>query len=299
MIAPPFLKTGDAIGLVAPAKKITGDVLHAAQAVAYSWGVTLHVARHLLGNTHNYFSSCDAERAADFQEFLDNPEIKAILCARGAYGTTRIIDLLNFDRFTTNPKWIAGFSDITALHLKLYTLGIQSLHSAMPINFSDAAFAPSVASLHNALFGAQPSFAFQSPFNRPGTAQGVVMGGNLSLLLDALGTPTEPDTRGAILILEETDEFIYKIDRMFNQLRRASKLGTLRGLIVGHMTQIKETDPPFGEALHEIILHYAGPANFPVAFGFPSGHQAPNLTWPHGGAAILKASSYEAQLTFL
>jgi muramoyltetrapeptide carboxypeptidase len=219
---------------------------------------------------------------------IDDPEISAIICARGGYGTTRILDKLDFRPLLQNPKWIVGFSDITALHLKLHSLGIESIHSTMPILFSQNAAEPSVTSLREILFGSTPSIkAPGTADNKYGSATGEVIGGNLSLIVDSLLTPGEADFTGKILIVEEIDEYIYKIDRAFTHLLRAGKLSQLKGLVVGYFSDIKDTTPSFGETVEQIITEKVGRYNYPVGFNFPIGHENPNLAWRHGSIMTL------------
>lgn len=298
MIIPPFLQAGDTVGLVAPAKRVSTHIVQMAEERLASWGFQTRRGRHLLNESHSYFSGTDDERLSDLQHFIDDPRIKAILCARGAYGTTRIVDRLALKALVDHPKWVAGFSDITSLHLALFKAGIASLQSTMPVNFDDPSYASSIESLRNALVGKHTPLRFASPHNRPGVSTAPVIGGNLSLLLDSMGTRHEIRMNECILVIEETDEYMHKIDRMLNQLRRSGKLDQLAGLLVGHMTRIADNDPSFGETIEAIVLHHVAHTSFPVAFGFPTGHQAPNLAWYHGVPATLEVLPNGATLTF-
>lgn len=288
MIEPPFLKHGDTIGIAAPGRKVPREIIQESLAIFQSWGVHVRLATNLFSNNHSYLAGTDRERLADFQELINNKSVNAILCARGGYGSSRFIDQLDFSPLKTNPKWIAGFSDVTALHLKLYSLGIQSIHATMPVLFSKPDSVDSVASLQKILFGeVLPIQAKAHELNRPGSASGELIGGNLSLIVDSLRTSAEPDTTGKILVVEEVDEYRYKIDRMMNQLKRAGKLASLAGLIVGHLTDITDTELSFGETAQAIILNAVSEYQFPVAFNFPTGHENPNLAWRHGHLARL------------
>lgn len=298
MIIPPFLSAGDTVGLVAPAKRVSAHMVQIAEEHLESWGLRTKRGKHLLNESHSYFSGTDDERLSDLQHFVDDPRIKAILCARGAYGTTRIVDRLDLKALIDHPKWIAGFSDITSLHLALFKEGIVSLQSTMPVNFEDPAYASSVESMKNALLGNPSLLTFNSDYNRPGVATAPVIGGNLSLFLDSMGTRHEARMEGCILVIEETDEYMHKVDRMLNQLRRSGKLDHLAGLLVGHMTRITDNDPSFGETVEAIVLHHVAHASFPVAFGFPTGHQPPNMAWYHGMPATLETIPGQATLTF-
>lgn len=299
MIIPPLLKTGDKVGIVATSRKIdAADVAFAAKVLA-SWGLQVITGRNMFSSSHSYLSGSDEERRADLQNMIDDADIRAIICARGGHGSTRIIDSIDFSPFTRNPKWLVGFSDITALHLRLKREQVASIHGTMPVLFSAPDSAASVESLRKLLLEGECSIdAVPSSFNRTGAASGIVMGGNLSLVVDSLGTSGEPDTRNAILVLEEIDEYFYKVDRMMTQLRRAGKLQHLGALVIGHMTGIKEATLNFGERVEQIILNVVKDHSYPVVFGFPSGHENPNYAWVHGGKADLIASTKKVSLSF-
>ena len=293
------LKSGDLIGIVAPAGKIKRESLDVAIEILKSWGLQVKTGEHLFSNAHGYFSGADEERLEDFQTMLNDPKVSAIMCARGGYGTTRIIDQLNFKEFLKNPKWIIGFSDVTALHLKLHQLGLESIHSVMPIQFPKPEHNESVESLRRTLFGEPIQLnANSSMFNRIGTASGQVIGGNLTLLADSLGTATDINTSGKILVIEEVDEYRYRLDRMLTHLKRANKLSGLAGLVIGHMTDIHDTEIGFGQTVEEIVLDKVKEHTYPVAFNFPTGHEAPNLAWRHGAVGHLKVDKEQSQLTF-
>lgn len=298
MIQPPYLCAGDTIGIVATGKKVTSGDIEQSFAVFKRWGLTLRLSRHLYSTAHPYLAGVDNERLPDLQAMLDDPTIKAIICARGGYGTARILDQLDFSAFRKNPKWIVGFSDITALHQSLLTRGYQSIHGAMPILFAGPNAEPSIESLRLALFGeSQIISAPANPFNKPGQAMGRIMGGNLSLLASVLGTADEPDTTAGILVIEEIDEYWYKVDRMIVQLKRAGKFEKLAGLIIGYFTGIKDdTSVGFGEKIEHIVLHHTRDYTFPVAFNFPTGHENPNFSWKHGRTMRLDVTDLGSSL---
>jgi muramoyltetrapeptide carboxypeptidase len=299
MIAPPLLKPGDSIGIVAPARKIMGEQIEKSLEVFQSWGLKVVIGKHVFSNSHPYLAATDEERLHDLQSFINDKNIAAIICARGGYGSTRILDALNFNALKKNPKWIIGFSDITAVHAKLLKEGFLSLHGTMPILFTKPEAAESVESIRRVLFEGQCKIAATaSPFNRPGVAVGQVVGGNLSLIADSLGTATEINTSEKILLIEEIDEYRYKLDRMMIQLKRAGKLTNLSALVVGHMTDIKDSDLPFGQSFQEIILNAVREFRYPIAFGFPSGHENPNVAWISGGLATLWVGQNETTLQF-
>ncbi len=288
MISPKPLKRGDKVGIVATARKVSEDQIRPAIQILESWGLEVILSPMLFQTSHGYLAGTDEERIAAFQQFLDHPDLDAILCARGGYGTTRIIDELRFDEFSKHPKWVVGFSDVTALHLRLARMGFESIHGIMPLLFSKDGAESSVAHLHDALFGEPLQLtADANQFNHHGKATGKLIGGNLSLLVDSLGSPDQPETKGKILVVEEVDEYLYKIDRMFVQLKRAGKLDALAGLIVGHFTDAKDSDLKFGESVEEIIRTHTRIYSYPVAFGFPTGHENPNHSWIHGREAVL------------
>lgn len=297
MRIPPLYK-GQTIGIVAPARKVDHEKLRKGIRIIESWGLKVEPGKYCFEKDDSYLAAADADRLSDFQHMLDSPSIDAVFCARGGYGTSRILDQLDFSAFIKHPKWILGFSDITAMHLKLHQLGVPSIHGCMPTQFSNQDYALSIERLKQLLFSDQPIevSADANHYNRSGEASGIIIGGNLSLVVDALGTSTEPDTTDKILVLEEIDEQLYKIDRMFTQLKRAGKLTQLAGLIIGHMTDLKDTELPFGQTIEELILDKVSEFKYPVGFDFPIGHEAPNLPWRHSSSSRLVVTSEHSQL---
>ena len=299
MIYPPKLNTGDTVGIVAPARKISPAQVDAAVTTLEQWGLRPRLAKNIFSSGHSYLAGKDDERREDFQNMIDDPEVKAIFCARGGYGSTRIIEAIDFEPLRKAPKWVIGFSDITAFHLRLESMGIASIHGTMPIFFSQPEARDSVESLRTVLFTGSCEVSFEpEPSNRPGRAFAGVVGGNLSLLVDSLNTPSEPDTKNKILIIEEVDEYFYKLDRMFTQLRRTGKLKDLAALIVGHLSEMRNSDLAFGETAAEIVLHAVRDYAYPVAFSFPSGHRNPNLAWIHGAPAAVDVSLTGVSLSY-
>jgi len=275
-IAPPFLQAGQRVAIVAPARKISTAEVEFARQTLQGWGLDV-VLGESIDAAHHQFAGDDALRRRDFQHQLDDPGIRAILCARGGYGTARLLDELDFRAFADQPKWIAGFSDITVLHSHLLRLGYQSIHGVMPVLFGQEGGAAALASLHAALFG--ESLACQAPahpLNRPGTATGELVGGNLSLLQTVTGTASQASFAGRILFLEDLDEYLYHIDRMLLHLHRSGQLVGLAGLAVGHFSQMRDNAVPFGHPAYEIIDHYAQRYGFPVGYNFPIGHEPTN-----------------------
>ncbi len=297
MITPPLLNPGDKIGIAATGRKVSVQDIDTSKKIFTSWGMDVVTSANIHSNMHSYLAASDQQRLDDFQSMLDNPDIKAIACARGGYGTTRILDSLDFSTLHKNPKWIIGFSDITALHLKLFKLGIKSIHATMPILFSKAESVSSIESLGLSLVGENTLLsASPNKKNRLGKVTGQIIGGNLSLIVDSIGTLGDPDTHGKILVIEEVDEYTYKVDRMLMHLKRSNKLNNLAGLIVGHMTDIKEPELPFGETVEEIILDKTRDENYPIGFNFPIGHENPNLAWVHGSVMTLHVTESGSQL---
>ena len=297
MINPPLLKSGDKVAIVATGRKVSVNNIEPSRNIFASWGMEVITSPNLYSNAHSYLAGSDAERCSDFQQMIDDPEIKAIVCARGGYGTTRIIDALDFSSLYKNPKWIVGFSDVTALHLKLFKAGIKSVHGTMPLLFSNVESSSSIESLRRSLVGESEVITSKpNPLNKFGKATAQVMGGNLSLVVDAIGTANDPDTNGKILVLEEIDEYKYKIDRMLIHLKRSGKLDNLAGLVVGHMTDIKDPELPFGETIEQIVVSKITKKKYPIAFNFPIGHENPNLAWVHGSVMALTVTETGAQL---
>ena len=295
---PPPLQRGQRVALVSTARKISTDELTAAVATLNEWGLEVVLGESITGE-HHQFAGDDDLRRRDFQRHLDDSSIRAILCARGGYGTARIVDSLDFSRFAEHPKWIAGFSDVTVLNSHLLRLGYASVHGVMPILFHQAGGEMALESLRRALFG-EPFLPFKippHPLNLPGTASGELVGGNLSLLHTITGTASQASFAGRILFLEDLDEYLYHIDRMMLHLYRSKQLEGLAGLVVGHFSQMRDNTVPFGTTAFEIIDSYARRYNFPVGYGFPVGHEADNLALVVGHIAQLEISPAGAQLT--
>jgi len=274
MIIPNSLKQGDKIGLVAPARKIEMQEIEASISVFESWGLKVELGKNIFAQERQ-FAGSDHQRAEDLQYMLDNPEIKGIICARGGYGTVRLLPLLNFTQFLKSPKWIVGYSDITALHSHLnQNLNVQSIHGIMPLNFTkDEIENEAMQSLKRALFGDQNTYSFNSHnFNRLGKVEGEIVGGNLSVLYSIAGTNYDINTDGKVLFLEDLDEYLYHIDRMMMNLKFSGKLDNLKAMIVGGMNDMNDNTVPFGKTAYEIILEAVKNYNYPVCFDFPVGH---------------------------
>ena len=288
---PPYLKKGDTIGLICPAGYMPAEKVQTCIRVLGEWGYVVKTGKTVGGESQTYFSGTDAERLADLQEMLDDKEVKAVLCARGGYGTGRIIDDIRFKKFRKHPKWIIGYSDITVLHSHLYSnFRIASLHSPMAGAFNDGGeHNEFVLSLKNALEGQKAHYSCDAhAFNREGEAEGELVGGNLALLAHLCGTGSDLKTKGRILFIEDVGEYLYNIDRMLYQLRRSGKLSKLAGLIVGAFTEIKDNERPFGQTAYEIISDRVKEYDYPVCFDFPVSHTDRNYALKVGVLHQLK-----------
>jgi len=296
LIQPPFLKAGDKIAIVASARKISLQELQPAIETFKSWGLEVVLSKNLFGSDHQ-FSGTDAERAADLQSALDDNSIKAIISARGGYGTIRIIDKIDFTKFKQHPKWIIGYSDITVLHSHIHNFGIETLHATMPINF--LVNNEAVETMRKALFGEKITYHMaQHPLNKTGVAEAQVVGGNLSLLYALTGSASSIHTKGKILFIEDLDEYLYHIDRMMVSLKRYGKLSELAGLVVGGMTDMKDNQIPFGKTAEKIILDAVKEYNYPVCFNFPAGHIDRNLAIPLGRKMKLVVAEKSTVVSF-
>lgn len=299
MIIPDYLQKGDSVMLVAPAKKIQAEVIEKATSILEKWGLKVHVGKYAT-NEHYWFAGTDSERIQDMQQALDNPHVKAIIALRGGYGTSRIITQLDFTKFTQHPKWIVGFSDITILHAKLSQYNTASIHGTMPILFDEENDFMSLDTLKKALFGELNHYTLSThPKNKQGIAQGRLVGGNLALLNVAIGTSYDVDTQNAILFIEDIDEYAYNIDRMMIHLKHAGKLEYLAGLIVGYMTNIKESeDKFFGKEAYQIIEEVVSEYNYPICYHFPAGHEPDNYALYLNRSATLKIEHNQVILSW-
>lgn len=276
---PPYLKTGDTIGIVAPAGFMPVEKMQSCIETLDSWGYTVRMGATTHSSSTNYFSGTDEERLSDLQQMMDDPGVHAILCARGGYGMSRIIDRISFKKFRKKPKWIIGFSDITVLQAHLYAqYKIASLHAPMAAAFNDGELNnPYILSLRNALEGKPVHFeSGVTTWNREGECTGQLVGGNLALLTHITGTESDIKTKGRILFLEDTGEYLYNVDRMMIQLKRSGKIDKLAGLIIGGFTEMKDTERPFGKDVQSIIHDHIREYSFPVCFDFPVSHSKEN-----------------------
>lgn len=276
---PPYLKKGDSIGITCPAGYMAAEKAQTCIATLQQWGYEVMVGKTLGSSSANYFSGTDEERADELQAMLDDPSINAILFGRGGYGMSRIIDRLDFKKFKRNPKWLIGFSDITILHTHLFNqYKIASLHAPMAAAFNDGqAENEYILSLKKALKGGSGKYSCAPAANNQlGSATGKLVGGNLALMVHSIGTASEPNTRNCILFLEDVGEYLYSVDRMLVQLKRAGKLDKVTGIIFGGFTDMKDTERPFGKTMEEILADAVAGLNIPVCYNFPVSHGKEN-----------------------
>jgi len=297
MIIPPFLKAGDTVALVCTARKFFPEDAKPAIDLLESWGLNVKLGT-TIGLDNFQLGGTDSERAADFQAQLDDENVKAIWCARGGYGTVRIIDSLDFTNFKQHPKWIMGFSDVTVLHSQLNVERVASLHSIMPFTVPTA---PEEVkeTLRQALFGETISYVIPSKsYDVNGTASGELVGGNISILYSLLGSKSAIDTKNKILFIEDLDEYLYHIDRMMYNIKRNGYFENVKGIIVGSMTDMHDNEIPFGQNEVQIITEIAKDLSIPIAFQFPAGHQKDNRTLILGKQVHFEVNEKEIKLKF-
>lgn len=281
MIAQPaYLKKGSTIGITCPSGYVSEDRVRFAVETFQLWGFKVKVGK-TVGSEHNYFSGTDEARLKDLQIMMDDPEVDAIVMGRGGYGMSRIIDQLDLAAFKKKPKWICGFSDITVLHSHIHVqLQTPTMHSPMCGAFKpDTVNSDYIKNFYAALTGESLYYhAPASPYNRPGAAEGLLVGGNIAILAHLTGSVSDIDTSGKILFIEDIGEYLYNMDRLMLNLKRAGKLVKIKGLIVGGLTDMQDTERPFGQVIEEIILDKVKEYDYPVCFNFPIGHQDINYT---------------------
>ncbi|AXT51683.1 LD-carboxypeptidase [Aquimarina sp. BL5] len=298
MLKPDFIRKGDKIAIVSTARKIIKKEIDEAIEILKKWDLE-PVIGDTIGLENNQFAGTDEERRLDFQKMLDDPEIKAIWCARGGYGTVRIIDLLDFSIFIKHPKWIIGYSDITVLHTHIHNFNIATIHAAMPVDIHKAT-EDSRKSLKSALFGKPKDYVIPvSKNNRSGNCKGTLIGGNLSILYALCGSVSSIDTKGKILCIEDLDEYLYHIDRMLQNLKRNGYFDELKGLIVGGMTKMHDNNISFGKNAKEIILDIVKGYDFPVVFDFPMGHIEDNRALVLGSEVSIEMSQDSVTLKYI
>ena len=297
MITPHNLKKGDTIAIVATARKNIDDNLKPAIDLAKKWGLEVVIGKSI-GLDNNQLAGTDEQRASDFQEMIDNPNIHAVWCVRGGYGTARMIDLVDFSKFKNNPKWIVGFSDVTVLHSHLNNLGFATIHGIMPVNVEKAS-SEVEETLRKALFGEPLSYIVPCENeNKSGNVEGILIGGNLSILYSLMGSKSQIDCKGKILFLEDLDEYLYHIDRMMLSLKRCGCFDELEGLVVGSFIKMHDNDIPWGKTAYQIIADITKKYDFPVVYNFPSGHIHDNRTLIFGKKVSLDVNDNYSILKF-
>ena len=298
MIQPPALNPGDLIYITAPAKLMDAQAVTYAKKHLEENGFKVLISKNCLGK-HHYFSGTDEERLLDLQFGIDHPDVRAILCARGGYGSIRLVDRINWANMLREPKWLIGFSDITVFHHRLNKLGVQSIHGSMPINFEKNTEA-ALTTLVNTLKGSWPQFLLPSnQSNKVGIATGNLIGGNLSIVYSMLGTDDQYDFEDSILFLEDLGEHYYQVERMFFALKKSGAFQKIKGLIIGGISELEDTDPPLGRTIEEIVLDQLMFTRIPVLFNFPGGHIEDNRAMVFGKKIQLTVSEEEASVVYL
>lgn len=299
---PPYLKVGDTVAIVAPSGALINKEEKINQAISLlkSWGLHVIVGKHVF-NINNHFAGTDDERCEDYQKALDDPTVSAILCARGGYGTVRILDKLDYSKFRKHPKWLIGYSDITALHNQMQNEGYQSIHGLMCTSMEDdlTEIIETISTFKDAIFGNPLSYILEgSDYNKTGQAKGELIGGNLTLLHTMLGSKTSMDTTGKILFIEEVGEYKYHIDRMLQSLKRAGYFDNCKGLIVGDISNVRKNTTEWGTSIEQLFLDALSAYDFPIAFNMPAGHEDDNRAMIFGRTVDLKVSKDQSAVVF-
>lgn len=302
LVQPPYLKKGDTVAIVAPSGilKNREDEIEDAINLLKSWDLNVTVGEHLFSKD-NHFAGTDEQRCEDYQKAMDDPTISAIWCARGGYGTVRILDKLDYTKFRKNPKWLIGYSDITALHNQLHNQGFESMHAMMCVSLTDDLddIKETLSTFKSAIFGEPLSYTLEgSEYNLEGTAKGQLIGGNLTLLHTMLGSETSIDTDGKILFFEEIGEYKYHIDRMLQSLKRAGYFDNCAGVLVGDMSRMRQNTTLWGSSVEQLILDALSEYDFPIAFNMPAGHEDDNRALILGREVEMNVSKNDTELTF-
>ncbi len=294
---PEYLKKGDTVGILATARKLDLATLQPGIKLLESWGLKVVIGK-TIGKEQNQLAGADWQRATDFQEMLDNPNIKAIWAAKGGYGTVRIVDRIDFTNFKKKPKWVVGFSDVTVMHSHINNMDIGTLHAIMAIS-AKTATPEAIESFRKALFGEKLEYHIpRHSFNKNGKASGELVGGNLSVLYSIQGSKSAVDMKGKILFLEDLDEYLYHIDRMMMNMKRNGSLDGVKGIIIGGMTSMNDNDIPWGKDALEIIQDIVKDYKIPVAYNFPAGHIKDNRALILGKTVTLEVNDKETVLKF-
>lgn len=299
---PPYLKAGDTIAIVAPSGilKNRNDEVQQAQALLKRWGLHSVVGKNVFSKA-DHFAGTDDERCEDLQNALDDPKIKAIWCARGGYGTVRVLDKLDFTKFKQNPKWLIGYSDITALHNQIHNEGVESLHAIMCVSLpkDESEIEASISTFKNTILGKPLSYTLEgSSYNKTGDTSGQLVGGNLTMLHTMLGSKTSIDVSGKILFIEEIGEYKYHIDRMLQSLKRAGYFDNCKGLIIGDMSKMRTNTTLWGTSVEQLVLDALADYDFPIAFNMPAGHEKDNRALILGRTVQLVVGKDKSSITF-
>lgn len=299
LIKPPLLKPGDKVAIVAPSGRVDSEYIDKSASIFEDWGLEVVRGKHLLSEYHQ-FSGTDEQRLSDFQNAIDSEDTKAVICARGGYGAIRLLDKINWNKFKQNPKWVAGFSDITAIHFSIQQMRIQSIHSAMPINIGSLPrTSQPVELLGQALFEGVLEYELPADkLNISGTEVTTIVGGNLSILYALAASKYGIDIKNKILFIEDVGEQYYHIDRMMQSLRLSGKLEELSGLIVGGLTEMTDNKRPFGKNPKEIIYEAVEGFDYPVVFDFPAGHIPDNRPIIMGAETALEVTQDFVKVRF-
>ncbi|MFZ6666013.1 S66 peptidase family protein [Peijinzhouia sedimentorum] len=297
MIFPPYLRKGDFVAAISPSGCVEETALSSGVEILKSWDLKVKIGKHALIKSGR-FAGTSSQRLADLQSALDDPKIKAIFCNRGGFGISHLLDRIDWSGFSKNPKWIIGYSDITALHFAIQQQGVASIHAMMTAALGKEEALTSLPLLRSFLFGTNAEWSFPITKNdRPRNTSGQIIGGNLSLITHLIGTKDFSLSKGKLLFIEEVGEPMYKIDRMLWQLKRACLLENLSGLLLGYFTNISE-QKDYSDSLEELILDLVAEYNLPVFFGFPSGHEFPHFPVIMGAQAEIKVIENIAYISF-
>jgi len=298
-IIPPYLTPGDRVAVVSPSGVVDPEAVKSAVKIIESWGLKVTTGASCLA-VDGPFAGTDAQRIMDLQQALDDDSVKAVLCSRGGYGMSRIIDKMDFSAFAASPKWIVGYSDITVLNMWVGTLfGVATIHGEMLLNYHNSnKTGRTISTVRDLLFGKQPVYSWDGVAVHSKTAAGILTGGNLAMLYSLAGTIAMPETDGKILFIEDTGEYYYAVDRMMQSLRLGGMLNNLAALLVGDFGDMQDQRIPFGRSIEEIITEVAGGFGYPICFGFPSGHSNDNPALYLGREAVITADGTSLRLKY-